>query len=205
RRQWCGVVGRASADGDRARRVSRDVLRGPRRVLSAGRRHHDHARGAGLTGRRCRGPSRLRHELRRAGSRARADVLRRARPDIAGSRRRARLRDRDSVHLVVSALVTSSRGAAVALADKYRDPATFDRTVTLAWTHAQVQLHHLGVDPSEAHLFQDLAGRILYSDPTLRPSADTLKRNTSGAAALWPYGISGDLPIILVRIDEPED
>ena len=45
----------------------------------------------------------------------------------------------------------------------------------------------LGIDPSEAHLFQDLAGRILYTDPTLRPSADTLKRNRSGAAALWPY------------------
>ena len=124
---------------------------------------------------------------------------------IVSLRRRVRLRAGDSVHLVFSTLVTSSRDAAVALADKYRDPATFDRTVTLAWTHAQVQLHHLGVDPSEAHLFQDLAGRILYSDPTLRPSADTLKRNTSGAAALWPYGISGDLPIILVRIDEPED
>ena len=70
----------------------------------------------------------------------------------------------------------------MALADKYRDPATFDRTVTLAWTQAQVQLHHLGIDASEAHLFQDLAGRILYADPTLRPSADTLKRNASGAA-----------------------
>jgi cyclic beta-1,2-glucan synthetase len=124
---------------------------------------------------------------------------------IVSLRRRVRLRPGESAHLVFSTLVTSSRDAAVALADKYRDPATFDRTVTLAWTQAQVQLHHLGIDPNEAHLFQDLAGRILYSDPTLRPSADTLKRNRSGAAALWPYGISGDLPIILVRIDEPED
>ena len=124
---------------------------------------------------------------------------------IVSLRRRVRLRPGESAHLVFSTLVTASREAAVALADKYRDPATFDRTVTLAWTQAQVQLHHLGIDPSEAQLFQDLAGRILYADPTLRPSADTLKRNRSGAAALWPYGISGDLPIILVQIDEPED
>ena len=124
---------------------------------------------------------------------------------IVSLRRRLRLKAGESARLVFSTLVTSSRDAAVALADKYRDPATFDRTVTLAWTQAQVQLHHLGIDASEAHLFQDLAGRILYSDPTLRPSADTLKRNTSGAAALWPHGISGDLPIVLVRIDEPED
>jgi len=124
---------------------------------------------------------------------------------IFSLRRRVRLEAGGSARLVFSTLVTESREAAVALADKYRDPATFDRTVTLAWTQAQVQLHHLGIDSNEAHLFQDLAGRILYSDPTLRPSADALKRNTSGAAALWPHGISGDLPIVLVRIDEPED
>ena len=47
-------------------------------------------------------------------------------------------------------------------------PATFERAATLAWTQAQVQLHHLGIEPDEAHLFQRLANRILYSDPTLR-------------------------------------
>ena len=39
-----------------------------------------------------------------------------------------------------------TRDEALDLADKYRDPATFDRVVTLAWTQAQVQLRHLGID-----------------------------------------------------------
>src|SRR5262249_4858997 len=47
--------------------------------------------------------------------------------------------------------------------------------------------------------------RILYSDPSLRPSPDVLKRNTRGQSGLWAHGISGDLPIVLVRIDETED
>ena len=54
-------------------------------------------------------------------------------------------------------------------------PTAFERAVTLAWTQAQVQLHHLGVGPDEAHLFQRLANRVLYSDPTLRPSSDVLE------------------------------
>ena len=66
-----------------------------------------------------------------------------------------------------------------------------------------MQLHHLGIGTDEAHLFQRLANRVLYSDPTLRPPPDVLARNTVGQLALWPYGISGDLPIVLVRIDEP--
>ncbi|PYM57202.1 MAG: hypothetical protein DMD79_20530, partial [Candidatus Rokuibacteriota bacterium] len=124
---------------------------------------------------------------------------------IFSLRRRVRLASGESVRLIFSTLVAASREAAVGLVDKYRDPATFERTITLAWTRAQVQLHHLGITADEAHLFQNLAGRILYSDPTLRPSADVLKRNTSGPSALWAHGISGDLPIVLVRIDEPED
>src|SRR5205823_3472046 len=92
-----------------------------------------------------------------------------------------------------------------ALAEKYRDPGTYERAATMAWTRAQVQLHHLGIERDEADLFQHLANRILYSEPTLRPSPEVLGRNAAGPAALWAHRVSGDLPIGLVRIDEPED
>src|SRR5207247_3191623 len=82
---------------------------------------------------------------------------------------------------------------------------TYEREATMAWTRAQVQLHHLGIERDEADLFQHLANRILYSEPTLRPSPEVLGRNAAGPAALWAHRISGDLPIVLVRIDEPED
>src|SRR6185295_12286647 len=124
---------------------------------------------------------------------------------IFSLRRRVRLAPGESVRAVFSTCVAPTREAAMALADKYRDPSTFERAATLAWTQAQVQLHHLGISADEAHLFQDLASRILYSDPTLRTAADVLTRNRQGPAALWGQGISGDLPIVLVRIDEPED
>ena len=93
----------------------------------------------------------------------------------------------------------------IELADKYRGPTTVDRTLALAWTQAQVQLHHLGIDLDEAHLFQRLANSVLYSDASSRPSSDVLSRNTLERSALWAHGISGDLPIVVVRIDETED
>src|SRR2546430_536836 len=40
---------------------------------------------------------------------------------------------------------------------------------------------------------------------TPRPSTDVLTRHAGGPAALWAHGISGDIPIALVRIDEPDD
>src|SRR6266545_960768 len=124
---------------------------------------------------------------------------------IVSLRRRVRLPPGDTVRVAFSTLVAPSRAEALGLAEKYRDTATFDRAATLAWTQAQVQQHHLGIGPDEAHLFQSLASRVLYSDRALRPSADVLTRHTGGPDALWAHGISGDLPIVLVQIDEPED
>ena len=110
-----------------------------------------------------------------------------------------------TVRVAFWTLIAPSRSEALDLADKHHDSTAFERAVTLAWTQAQVQLHHLGVSPDEAHLFQRLANHVLYSDPTLRPSSGMLKRSERGQSTLWAHGISGDLPIVLVRIDEAEE
>ena len=124
---------------------------------------------------------------------------------IVSLRRRVRIPPGLTVRVSFSTMVARSREEALGLAEKYRDAATFDRAATLAWTQAQVQLHHIGITRDEAHLFQSLARRVLFLDRTLRPSADMLTRDTGGPAALWPHGISGDIPIVVVQIDEPDD
>jgi cyclic beta-1,2-glucan synthetase len=124
---------------------------------------------------------------------------------IVSLRRRVRVPPGSTVRVAFSTLVAPSREEALGLAQKYRDASTFDRAATLAWTQAQVQLRHLGIGRDEAHLFQSLAGHILYADRTLRAPTDVLTRATGGPAALWAHGISGDIPIVLVQIDDPED
>jgi cyclic beta-1,2-glucan synthetase len=110
-----------------------------------------------------------------------------------------------TAHLIYSTVVASTREEVLALADKYRDARTYERTRTLAWTQAQVQLQHLGISADEAHLFQRLANAVLYSDASLRPTSDVLSASTLERSTLWAQGISGDLPIILARIDDTED
>jgi cyclic beta-1,2-glucan synthetase len=102
-------------------------------------------------------------------------------------------------------LVASSRAGVLDLVDKHHDGNAYVRAATLAWTQAQVQLRHLGIDAEEAALFQRLAGPVLYANSSLRPSSDTIRRGGGGPAALWSQGISGDLPIVLVRIDDAAD
>jgi cyclic beta-1,2-glucan synthetase len=124
---------------------------------------------------------------------------------ILSLRRTVRVPPGGTVHLIYSTIAAATREEVLDLADKYRDARTFERTHTLAWTQAQVQLHHLGISSEEALLFQRLANAVLYVDPSLRPTADVLARSSLDISTLWSQGISGDLPIILARIDDPDD
>ncbi|MFB3075877.1 MAG: GH36-type glycosyl hydrolase domain-containing protein [Candidatus Methylomirabilales bacterium] len=124
---------------------------------------------------------------------------------IVSLRHRVAVPQGGTVHLVFTTLVAPSREEALEIAEKYCQPATFERASSLAWTQAQAQLHHLRITQDEAHLFQRLANRLLYIDPTLRAAPQVLARNRSGPSGLWAYGISGDLPIALVRIEREEE
>lgn len=124
---------------------------------------------------------------------------------IFSLRRRVRIHPNETVRISFSTALAHSREEAMMLADKYHDPSIFDRQARLAWTKAQVEMNHLKIDAEEAHLFQRLATRIIFSDPSLRPSAHVLGMNTKAQSALWPYALSGDLPILVVRISTAED
>ena len=104
------------------------------------------------------------------------------------------------VHIVTG--VAETRDGVMALVEKYHDPHLPDRVFELAWTHNQVVLRQLDATESDAQLFGRLASSILYSNPSLRAPASVISRNRRGQSGLWGYGISGDLPIVLLRIGD---
>ncbi len=120
-------------------------------------------------------------------------------------RRRIRLAPGAAAHITFWTLIAASRRDVLGMADKHHDSAAFERARTLAWTLAQVQLFHLGIGPDEAGLFQRLASHVLYASPALRPSSEVLARSAGGPPALWAHGISGDVPIVVCRIDDIAD
>jgi len=124
---------------------------------------------------------------------------------IFAMRRRVRVQPGETVRIAFWTVVASSRSDLLGLVDKHQDASAFERAATLAWTQAQVQLRHLDIGAEEAGLFQRLAGHVLYASPSMRPSSDTIGRGSGGPEGLWAHGISGDIPIVLVRIASIED
>ena len=98
-----------------------------------------------------------------------------------------------------------SRELLLEVLGRHLDASSFSRASTLAWTHAQIELRHLSVTAAEANVFQQLAGHLLYANSMFRPASAVIERGSGAAAELWRLGISGDLPILLLRIDAVED
>jgi cyclic beta-1,2-glucan synthetase len=124
---------------------------------------------------------------------------------VASLRQRIRLEPGAVARLSFATGMAMSRETALALAQRYRDPSATARAFALAFAHAQSGLRHLGISSEEAGLFERLASRVLYADGSLRAAPEILSRNTLGQPGLWPHGISGDLPILVVRVVEEDD
>ncbi len=120
-------------------------------------------------------------------------------------RQRVRIPAGGTVRLAFWTVVAPTRDALLDLIDRHHDRNAFDRARTLAWTQAQVQLRHLGIAPSQAAGFQRLTAPILYPDRRFRARPDLIAQGAGRQSALWPMGLSGDLPIVLLRIDDPAD
>lgn len=101
--------------------------------------------------------------------------------------------------------VAATREAARLLAHKYRDRRMADRIHDLAWTQNQVSLRQLAITEREALLFHQMAGHILFASDRLRAAPSSISANRRGQSGLWGYSISGDLPLVLVKIRRIEN
>jgi cyclic beta-1,2-glucan synthetase len=121
---------------------------------------------------------------------------------IVAIRQRITLEPNASATVNVVTGVGETREICLGLVDKYQDRRLADRVFDLAWTHSQVALQQINASEADAQLYGGLTGALLYANASLRADANVVKNNRRGQSGLWGYSISGDLPIVLLRIRE---
>ncbi|MCA1788310.1 MAG: cyclic beta 1-2 glucan synthetase, partial [Thioalkalivibrio sp.] len=121
---------------------------------------------------------------------------------IVAIRHRIALDPGASVTLNMVTGIGETRAAALALIGKYQDRRLADRVFDLAWTHGQILLRQANASAGDAQLFGRLAGSIIYANASLRADPGVLVGNRRGQSGLWGYAISGDLPIVLLQIED---
>ena len=124
---------------------------------------------------------------------------------IVAIRYRITLDPEETATIDVVSGIGETRDICMGLVEKYQDRRLANRVFDLAWTHSQVVLQQLNVTVPEAQLYGRLAGSIVYANSSLRADTGIIRKNTRGQSGLWGYAISGDLPIVLLRIEDPSN
>jgi cyclic beta-1,2-glucan synthetase len=120
---------------------------------------------------------------------------------IVSLRRTVRLAAGATARLTFTTGYAESEAGALALIDKYADRRAIARAIALAAAHVPIELRHLGLTLEDTFAFQRLGGRLLIGDPRLR-DLEAVERNRCSQRDLWKFGISGDLPILLLRVTD---
>ena len=114
---------------------------------------------------------------------------------VAGLRVRIRIAAGGIARLSFATAAAENTEELVARIDKYLQPMHVERATRMAATLAQVRLRDLSVAPEENEALQDLNTALMYT--SARPITE---RGLVNQRQLWRFGLSGDKPIVLVRI-----
>jgi len=101
--------------------------------------------------------------------------------------------------------VSDNKESCRAIMHKYKDQHMRRRAIELSWTHNQVLLRQLNASETDVQLFNRLATSVVFANPALRTDPNIIKSNFRGQSGLWSHSVSGDLPIILLHIHDPEN
>lgn len=121
---------------------------------------------------------------------------------IISIKKRIKIEPGETSKISYTTAVTDSRETAIELANKYKEMKSIDRVFEIACSQGIVEMKYLGIKSPQANLYQNMAAKILYLSNLYRDREHYIKDVTRGQSALWKYGISGDLPIVLVIVKE---
>jgi cellobiose phosphorylase len=111
----------------------------------------------------------------------------------------------ESVSLLLWTRLADTREGALALTAQLYDANAAEQLFASAARYAGVQQTHLGMDAALNARCAHWLSALLYNDPRQRAPADALGRGHGGPPTLWSSGITGDRPIMLLRLHSLAD
>ena len=102
-------------------------------------------------------------------------------------------------------LAAPSRAEALDLVSRYQSGLAISRIFDDSRVRSERELIELGLDGKGVEHIQRLLSALVYPAHMLRAAPHILAKNEKGQSALWAYGISGDYPILLVRVHDGDN
>ena len=88
---------------------------------------------------------------------------------------------------------------------KYKIEENIKKAVELSKAKNEAQNRYLRIKGTQIRDYQKMMSYIVFYNPTKKLNLEKLSKDKYKQSELWKYGISGDLPIILVKIKDSND
>ncbi|MBK5244544.1 MAG: glycosyl transferase family 36 [Eubacteriaceae bacterium] len=125
---------------------------------------------------------------------------------IVAIRLRITLEPEETITIDVVTGIAETKEICQGLINKYYDNKFHkDRVFEMAWSHSQVVLRQINASEADAQLYGSLASSILFANASFRADPAILINNHQQQSGLWGYAISGDLPIVLLKVESQEN
>lgn len=121
------------------------------------------------------------------------------------SKRTIKIMPREEVVLDFIICVSKDKDIVFNLLEKYRNTKIITKTFELARAKVEAETIYLGLKGTDIQKYQKLLSYTLFNNPLKKLIMNDLPKRTYSQSDLWKYGISGDLPIILVKIEDLND
>ncbi|KHD37627.1 NdvB [Clostridium acetobutylicum] len=124
---------------------------------------------------------------------------------VMSLRRRIKLQPGKTINISYVTAISSSREEVLEIAKKYSSQSIIRRAFEITTTEVKMWMKYLNMMSSEANLYEMMASKILYLSENLNMRSDYIKNIKKSQPALWGYGISGDIPIMLLIVRNDGD
>ena len=101
--------------------------------------------------------------------------------------------------------IAATREEARALARQCGEAVAGDQMIAATGAYRAETLRRIGASDGDGVAYERLAGAVLYADAEMRADPAVLAKNDRGQSSLWGFGLSGDVPIVLVQAGGDED
>ena len=124
---------------------------------------------------------------------------------VMSLRLKVRLQPEKSAKVSFITAVSESREELHSIIEKYSKDGYIDRAFSLAETSGHVEAAYLNAEPCQIALYQNMTSDIIFNSNMRKKFQELILRNDKGQSSLWPYGISGDNPIVLTVLRDIAD
>ena len=124
---------------------------------------------------------------------------------IMSIRNRIRLEQNEEKVIYFITGIADSKEESIKIANDYSNINKLEASFDMYNKSMQIQLRNLGIKSKQANIYQSLASYILFLNDGRENREEYIKNISKHQKDLWAYGISGDLKIIMLVVNDEKD